>query len=115
MALTLREKVSLLSGKDSWSSMPVDRLEVQSVVMTDGLHGARSANPDTGRGIGPATTFPTGKLPVTLPRKLEHSPAYIIASYDGVREVRLFYLPPTQDEMGSGTRSVRNSGWRLVL
>jgi len=106
MALTLREKVSLLSGKDSWSSMPVDRLEVQSVVMTDGLHGARSANPDTGRGIGPATTFPTGKLPGTLPRKLEHSPAYIIASYDGAREVRLFYLPPTQDEMGDGTRLI---------
>ena len=58
--LTLREKISLLSGKDMWSTMPVDRLEIPSVVMTDGPHGVRSANPDTGRVIGPATAFPTG-------------------------------------------------------
>jgi hypothetical protein len=86
--LTLREKISLLSGKDMWSTMPVDQLEIPSVVMTYGLHGVRLANPATGRVISPATAFPSGKLTITLPRKSEHSPAYINTSYDRAREVR---------------------------
>ena len=48
----------------------------------------RPANPDTGRVVSPATAFPTSQQSITLPRKLEQSPAYINPSYEGVREVR---------------------------
>src|SRR5512136_1157113 len=58
--LTLKEKVALLSGKDLWNTVPIERLGIPSIVMTDGPHGVRAANPETGRAVGPATSFPTG-------------------------------------------------------
>ncbi len=57
--LTLKEKVSLLSGKDHWRTMPIERLGIPSLVMTDGPHGVRS-EPAEGRMAGPATYFPSG-------------------------------------------------------
>jgi len=57
--MTLPEKVSLLSGKDAWSTMPVERLGIPSLVMTDGPHGVRAV-PGGKRLTGPATSFPTG-------------------------------------------------------
>jgi beta-glucosidase len=59
-AMTLTEKVSLLSGQDVWNTVPIERLGIRSVVMTDGPHGVRASNPETGRPMGPATCFPTG-------------------------------------------------------
>ena len=58
--MTLDEKVSLLAGKDVWNSVPIPRLGIPSVSMTDGPHGVRAANPETGRKLGPTTGFPTG-------------------------------------------------------
>jgi beta-glucosidase len=58
--LTLKEKVALLSGKDLWNTVPIERLGIPSIVMTDGPHGVRASNPETGRVVGPATSFPTG-------------------------------------------------------
>jgi beta-glucosidase len=65
--LTLREKIALLSGRDSWSTMPIERpLDgapdgIPALVMTDGPHGVRSNQPDAGRpAAGPTTAFPTG-------------------------------------------------------
>jgi beta-glucosidase len=58
--MTVREKVSLLSGKDTWSTVAIERLGIRSVVMTDGPHGVRATRVDGGRPQGPATTFPTG-------------------------------------------------------
>ena len=58
--LTTGEKISLLSGKDSWHTVPIERLGIPSLVMTDGPHGVRSSQPETGRIDGPATSFPTG-------------------------------------------------------
>lgn len=58
--LTLSEKVSLLSGRDIWNTVPVKRLGIPSIVMTDGPHGVRAANPEAGRKVGPTTAFPTG-------------------------------------------------------
>jgi len=57
--LTLKEKVMLLSGKDSWRTAAIDRLGVPSLTMTDGPHGVRSSQPDSGRMVSPATCFPT--------------------------------------------------------
>jgi beta-glucosidase len=58
--LTLREKAQLLSGKDIWNTMPIERLGIPSLVMTDGPHGVRASNPETGRPVHPTTCFPTG-------------------------------------------------------
>ena len=58
--LTLSEKVSLLSGQDIWNTVPVKRLGVPSITMTDGPHGVRPTHPDVGRKMGPVTAFPTG-------------------------------------------------------
>ena len=58
--LTLKEKVSLLSGRDSWNTMPIERLGIPPVPMTDGPHGVRLAHDEAGRKGGPATSFPTG-------------------------------------------------------
>jgi len=58
--LTLKEKIALLSGRDSWRTMPVERLGIPSVTMTDGPHGVRTVGPESGRKTGPATSFPTG-------------------------------------------------------
>ncbi|KAL6912621.1 hypothetical protein FSST1_010381 [Fusarium sambucinum] len=42
--LTIEEKVKLLSGKDNWSTYPVERLNIPSITVTDGPHGARGAS-----------------------------------------------------------------------
>ena len=57
--LTLREKISLLAGKDVWNTVPIDRLGIPSITMTDGPHGVR-APAESGRTVGPTTCFPTG-------------------------------------------------------
>jgi beta-glucosidase len=58
--LTLREKVSLLSGKDAWQTVPIERLGIPSLVMTDGPHGVRANRTGEERVQGAATSFPTG-------------------------------------------------------
>ena len=58
--LTLREKVSLLSGRDVWNTVAVERLGIPSITMTDGPHGVRPTAPETGRKMGAVTAFPTG-------------------------------------------------------
>ena len=57
--MTLREKISLLAGKDVWNTVPIDRLGIPSITMTDGPHGVRAPD-ESGRKPGPATCFPTG-------------------------------------------------------
>ena len=58
--LTLREKVSLLSGEDDWHTVPNERLGIPALIMTDGPHGVR-ANRTGGKRIhSAATSFPTG-------------------------------------------------------
>ena len=58
--MTLLEKVAMLSGRDIWCTVPIPRLGIPSLVMTDGPHGVRASNPETGRPVGPTTCFPTG-------------------------------------------------------
>ncbi len=58
--MTLKEKVSLLSGQDVWNTVPIPRLGIQSLTMTDGTHGVRASFPEAGRTAGPTTAFPTG-------------------------------------------------------
>ncbi|WP_304354129.1 glycoside hydrolase family 3 C-terminal domain-containing protein [Brachyspira innocens] len=45
--MTLEEKVSLLSGKDFWSTKPIHRLHVDSIYLTDGPHGVRKQSTES--------------------------------------------------------------------
>ncbi|SPN75459.1 hypothetical protein BTEBP_200032 [Brochothrix thermosphacta] len=44
--LTLEEKASLCSGLDFWHLKGIERLNVPSIMMTDGPHGMRKQRPD---------------------------------------------------------------------
>lgn len=58
--MSLAEKVSLLSGKDSWSTVGIPRLGIPSIIMTDGPHGVRACDAFLRPRSGPATWFPSG-------------------------------------------------------
>jgi beta-glucosidase len=60
--MTLEEKCSLCSGLDFWHTKPVKRLDIPSVMVTDGPHGLRKQT-DEGDHLGvngsvPSTCFP---------------------------------------------------------
>ncbi|HUZ16814.1 MAG TPA: glycoside hydrolase family 3 C-terminal domain-containing protein, partial [Spirochaetia bacterium] len=62
--MSLEEKASLCSGMDFWTTKPIERLEIPSIMMTDGPHGLRKASGGSDEvGLSdsvPATCFPTG-------------------------------------------------------
>lgn len=58
--MTTAEKVAMLSGKNAWQTMPVERLGIPSLTMTDGPHGVRANRTGPERISGAATSFPTG-------------------------------------------------------
>ena len=41
--LTLEEKASLTTGRDAWSTQPIERLGIPYIWMADGPHGLRRA------------------------------------------------------------------------
>ena len=60
--LTLEEKASLCSGRDAWSTKPIERLNIPWIWMSDGPHGLRRAPKTNLWGYGDqleATCFPT--------------------------------------------------------
>lgn len=61
--LSLEEKVRLLSGHDAWHLEPVPSAGLPSIKVSDGPHGLRDLEGETGQvGLGvstPATCFPT--------------------------------------------------------
>lgn len=64
--MTLEEKISLLSGLDCWHTKPVSRLNLPSIMVSDGPHGLRKqAAAQDNFGVGEsikATCFPTASL-----------------------------------------------------
>ncbi len=58
--LTLREKIALTSGADAWRTVPIERLGIPSITMTDGPHGVRANRQEAGRTASLTTAFPTG-------------------------------------------------------
>ncbi len=46
--MTLDEKISLLAGRDMWHTVPVERLGIPSLKVTDGPNGARGAGGSLG-------------------------------------------------------------------
>lgn len=61
--MTLEEKASLMSGKDFWQSMDIERLNIPNMFLADGPHGIRKqAEAADHLGLNesiPATCFPT--------------------------------------------------------
>ena len=60
--LTLDEKIALLTGKDFWHTKPIERLNIPSILMTDGPHGLRKQRDSKELGISesvPAVSYPT--------------------------------------------------------
>lgn len=60
--LTLEEKASLCSGKDFWHMKGIERLDIPSIMLTDGPHGLRKKDEASGgpslENSVPATCFP---------------------------------------------------------
>ncbi|EUJ42106.1 glycoside hydrolase family 3 C-terminal domain-containing protein [Brochothrix campestris] len=62
--LTLAEKASLCSGQDFWHLKGIERLNLPSIMVTDGPHGLRKQRPDANDHLGvfdsvPAICFPS--------------------------------------------------------
>ncbi|UTX51129.1 glycoside hydrolase family 3 C-terminal domain-containing protein [Candidatus Saccharibacteria bacterium TM7i] len=61
--MTLEEKASLLSGANFWNTKAIERLDVPSIMLTDGPHGLRKQGGKSDHlGLNasiPATCFPT--------------------------------------------------------
>ncbi len=57
-AMTVEEQVFLLAGKDFWTTVPIERLGIPSIKVSDGPNGARGGGAFVG-GI-PAAAFPVG-------------------------------------------------------
>ena len=61
--LTLKEKASLISGKDFWQTVNIDRIGLRSAFLSDGPHGVRrqaAAADHLGLNASiPATCYPT--------------------------------------------------------
>ena len=55
--MTLEEKISMLAGADMWTTVPVERLGIPAIKVTDGPNGARGAY----QSMGPTSAcFPVG-------------------------------------------------------
>lgn len=73
--MTLEEKAGLCSGMDFWHTKGIDRLDIPSIMMSDGPHGLRKQD-ESGADLGlrksvPATCFPTASaLACSWDRKL---------------------------------------------
>ena len=61
--MTLEEKASLLSGQNFWNTKPIPRLDIPSIMLTDGPHGMRKQGGKADHlGLNksiPSTCFPT--------------------------------------------------------
>ena len=64
--MTLEEKASLCSGKDFWYLKGVERLEIPSIMVTDGPHGLRKQAPLAAR-----ARWRNGTWSVVLSRDLD--------------------------------------------
>ena len=63
--LSIEEKIAFLRGKDSWTTIPLEKINLKSIRMSDGPHGLRKENNKNEKGIAnsySAVCFPTASL-----------------------------------------------------
>ena len=60
--MTLEEKASLCSGLDFWTTKPVKRVGLPSIMVSDGPHGLRKEN-DLDDNVGIKQSFPATSFP----------------------------------------------------
>ncbi len=63
--MTLEEKASLCSGLDFWHTKPIERLNLPSVMMTDGPHGLRKED-DSDASLAMKRSFPSTCFPTAV-------------------------------------------------
>jgi len=96
--LTLEEKASLCSGLDFWHTQPIERLNIPSVMMTDGPHGLRKQDAE-GDHLGlndsvPATCFPTAAgMAASWNRELMHHVGTALGQESQAEEVAVILGP----------------------
>ncbi|WP_416150322.1 beta-glucosidase family protein [Salipaludibacillus sp. HK11] len=82
--MTLEEKASLMSGGNFWNTKSIERLDIPSIMLTDGPHGLRKQGGKADH-IGlnkslPATCFPTA---ATLANSWDKKLIYDVGSHIG--------------------------------
>ncbi|MFF0609304.1 glycoside hydrolase family 3 C-terminal domain-containing protein [Nocardia tengchongensis] len=76
--LTLEEKVRLLTGRDFWSTQPIDRIGIRSIVLGDGPSGVRGSRLDE---RDPSLNLPSpSALSATWNRETAHTYGAVIAA-----------------------------------
>ncbi|MFO7674584.1 MAG: glycoside hydrolase family 3 C-terminal domain-containing protein [Lutibacter sp.] len=95
--LTLEEKIALCSGRDDWSTMPIDRLNIPWIWLSDGPHGLRRAPATNKPGYGdqlPATCFPTASaLAATWDVDLVYQVGQILGEESQAQDVNILLGP----------------------
>jgi len=97
--MTLEEKASLCSGRDPWSTKPVERLDIPWIWMADGPHGLRRAPSTDKWGYGdqlPATCFPTASaLAATWDTDLIHQVGEALGQEAQAQNINILLGPGT--------------------
>lgn len=95
--MSLEEKALLTSGRDAWSTQPIERLDIPFIWMADGPHGLRRAPSTDTWGYGdqaPATCFPTASaLSATWDVDLLHEVGQALGEEAGALGVNLLLGP----------------------
>ncbi len=96
-ALTPDEKMTLLTGINIWQTLPVKRLDIPSVVVSDGPHGLRQVRlDDEGKELDtlPALCFPTScAMSATWNRELVSKGARALGEITGAAGVDILLGP----------------------
>ena len=92
--MTLEEKASLASGRDFWTTKPIERLGVPSIMMTDGPYGLRKASGAAMTDSVPATCFPTSPgLAATWNPELLHAVGVALGDECQANDVQILLGP----------------------
>jgi beta-glucosidase len=96
--LSLTEKFALLTGKDAWRTVAVERLGIPSIVVSDGPNGLRKIETDAGGKeiTVPAVCFPTSSaMAATWNRQLVREVGKALGEECGAMEVDILLAPGT--------------------
>lgn len=95
--MTLEEKAALTVGQNVWTTVPIERLNIPSIWLSDGPTGLRKLPNPTNAGIGsslPATTFPTeSALASSWNRVLAYEVGKAIAIEAQAQDVQVLLAP----------------------